>query len=908
MSEPIKRKRKSAAPAEPMPEGGTLAYSWSDMMQPEGNANVSVHSTASGTLEHLESLLRRVPSSDYPTAKEAPGYIHPQCVKTDNGPDKKARPGMFYRCGESVAAQSVFMFDVDECTTDQYYDLLDLLAAADCWSATYTTAKHTEEAPRFRVLFATAQPATTHEEIMIARASLVHKYLSDVKLDAVWKKVSQLMWLPPRGSVLEINPGKLLPLAGLRRYAAKYEVEVPKAAAMAAQNMSYDDDAIAIFAPFLDQLLSMGGRTKGTSVLLPATAGHAASYTSPNNFDAFRFTPPDAHHKQFNVQATHATDVEAMAALKKHSDKLRYACEAVGADADLLLMLQGDYHRYIDGAGQDTGYEVQGEIEAQAQAEAAGAAPINSGLTPITLRKLKEYPEVTEEEVEATAQWMFGKREPWADVRARKIETAKGTKKGQAALKENAKAEEPKEEGEALGIPIEDPRTVDEYQKKARSVLIRKYFAKRFVFVASGSRVLDLALDPSTDKSETRIATTGYELRDFFNLHRNMYFEVMDENGKIKQRSYADDWMESEDRQTAQSFAYVPGGDRLLRGRGKNAPMYVNVFYVPPFRMTDEHDLLDEFLKIVKRTHVHANEAEMFLDWLAFTFRYPAEKVQWAYTNVSETRGSGRGLLGNAINNLLGGHNVTTSNVKQIASDTFHDYAFRSLVTLVEEADSDNDGKRIKVDGRWNDIITAKSGLLNIKCKGQVNTNLYNNMVFFLNRYSLILSEEDRRIQATTGAPEGTEKLDALWVNKWAGVFRNGEEFRDQLASFLWRRDLSNFEYGHADRSLPARAKMLENSATPADEMADELLAELPGVLCTSRILRSLVEQKCATQKIVQPNILLMVIKNRARETGVQVFVDKKNYSCLLFGDMPYNRADDMRNVLAYAKRHGVNA
>lgn len=864
-----KRQRRShVADAEQMPAGGNLHYSWSRQFQPEGRADINVFSTNTGTIEHVESLLA-VTAGDYPDIKTAPGYFCPRCVNTESRKGKgSANPGMFWRDGDSIADQSIYGFDFDfklssgemHPEAHTYVDIIrDALEEADCWWALYTTASHTEEWPRIRVVLATDKPADGDDQMLLVRASLLDRFFRGIPVDSATFTPAQVMYRAPYGSQVEFSTNKNpLRLAGILRHARQAEVVPPKAARRRNVQLTIADDLAAIFTPFMQSLLTLPGASADAgSVTLPATKQHGAQYSGGNHDTSLRFSPPGAGFSQFNVTFVHDTDKTATAKMT-HTDRLKYACEAAGADFELLADLMANYHQQRNSdVSRDSDVTSTEEL-----AEGVGKAPRNSGLLPVALEPMPVIPPPDEDAISRFAETLY--REP---------EVEECDEDSLADLRDQAMAK-------ALTA--------------AENILTHKWFQECFVFIAKGSEICDITEPPNI--------VSPYRMVDFRNTMAPFQFPVVSDKGKVTMHEFSESWRTSKNRQTVRGTVFEPGKARITDIGG--IPM-LNTYFIAPFKMTTETALLDEFMKIVDRTHPIPKEKEIFLDWLAFSFRYPQQKILWAYTNISEARGSGRGLLANAVSNLLGHNNVKPAKLKLVASGGFDDYAWQSLVTIIEEGDSDDTGKRIKVDGHWNDIITSQRSMLNLKYAGQVNANLYNNFMIFLNHYSLILDKADRRIQAITGAPKDVPPLSAEWVAEYAEMFSSCKEFRDQLASFLWTRDLSDFDYGHCDRSLPAREKLLAASETPADEIADDIISSLPGNVIHSKGLQRLVALKCANQKLVDEKTVYFVVRSKATLQGHVVNLNGTTHRCFVYGDPKESYAADL--ALNMQKLQGIN-
>lgn len=415
--------------------------------------------------------------------------------------------------------------------------------------------------------------------------------------------------------------------------------------------------------------------------------------------------------------------------------------------------------------------------------------------------------------------------------------------------------------------------SVDEWdrQYEANRIERHKFFNDSFVLVANKSRIANLNQHPGA---------TPLSLRDWqVQQLPKVYFAW--EGNKVKMHQFSDAWLRSEGRREVFDVSYQPGEGRVFF---RQADALLNRFYMEPFEYTEDEDLLKDFFWLVDRTHPIAKEADLFLDWLAFTFRYPHKRVLWAYTNISEARGSGRGTLKRVIENLIGPHNVKATDVNMVDRDQYHDYAHECRVTIIEEADEKAGGGRVKISGHWNEAITADRRMLNLKYGSNGSSDLFNNMVFFLNKPSIIIDPEDRRINATTGAPAGItpiSKEKAAAINE---LF-NSEAFRDQLASFVWRRDLTDFDYSRSDPTLPARARLLAQSTSVNEEAVDDLLDKLPSWVVPQSKIHQLANSLVENSKILKPEAVIRILQDRVILKKAVTSKDNGSHKCYFFED-----------------------
>lgn len=413
---------------------------------------------------------------------------------------------------------------------------------------------------------------------------------------------------------------------------------------------------------------------------------------------------------------------------------------------------------------------------------------------------------------------------------------------------------------------------VMEWDRQYNENMIQRfqYFNRSFVFIADGSLVANL-----NRQSGQKLL----RLRDWLTTMLPLTYWGTDDKGKPKRYQYGDTWIKSEHRQTAIGVEYAPGMPRIFRQGGDQI---LNRFYIEPFEYTENEDLLELFFWLVDRTHPIKKEAALFLDWLAFTFRYPQERILWAYVNISQARGSGRGTLKRAMEALMGHHNVKATDVNMVDRDQYHDWAHECLVTVIEEADEKANGGRVKISGHWNEAITAHRRMLNLKYGSNGSHTLYNNMVFFLNEASIIIDPEDRRINATTGAPAGAPRISKERTAELQRMIAN-PEFRDQLASFLWRRDLTDFDYTRSDQTLPARATLLAQSTSVNEEAVENLLEKLPSKVVPASMIHEAANKLLDGSKILRADAVIKILQARVVAKAVVTSKTHGAHRCWLF-------------------------
>lgn len=423
--------------------------------------------------------------------------------------------------------------------------------------------------------------------------------------------------------------------------------------------------------------------------------------------------------------------------------------------------------------------------------------------------------------------------------------------------------------------PAEDASEAEQaaYAKAREQVRIQRHqhYAARYIYIARGKEIIDRSLSPNVPPLKW----------DEFKTDRLPEYWI---DAKSKPHLYSESWLRSKNRESVHETGFLPGAPRVYFDR-EDGVQKVNTFYIAPFVPTTAEDRLKDFFWLVERTHPDAKEAGLFYDWLAVTFRYPSLKIPFAHVNISPAYGSGRGRLIKIMSWLLGERNVGITTPADISEDRYHDYMFRRLVTVVEEGDEDANGKRIKIAGVWNDVITSERRMLNLKYGGKYDEHLYNNVFMALNDYSLSISNGDRRIQATTGAAADVADPGPVVWGRVDSLARD-HDFRNQLASWLWRRDLSDFDFRAPDKTLPARARLLMNSGTFEEQLAREILESLPCAVVPATYIDSIVAKACVrdvNKGLNQSAVKRAVNKIASTEKMVDYNNEHKNIRCRVF-------------------------
>ena len=310
--------------------GGSLAYSWSRQNASAGRKDAKVYTTLTGTLEHLHSLLEPLDDSEYGNKNDA-GYITPAMVlRTNPAKESRIEPGMNHRCDASVHSSSIVTLDIDDATPEDFKaDLRTVRRSRDALTL-YTTASHTDDAPRYRIVAVVDAPLFG-DDIVKARYGLVAMLFDGRKLDRASFTLSQAMYRPYTNS--EVFHSK-----GIRLFdAAELVAECPEGVRISegSRNTTLSDEEAAKVGSYREWMeaacFELEGAFNGPNLLLAPTPDHAydAGYQTDAKLGDFQFCPPRDGFGAPNVTLVHDSDKVAVEDMSGR-EKMAYMVKAVG--------------------------------------------------------------------------------------------------------------------------------------------------------------------------------------------------------------------------------------------------------------------------------------------------------------------------------------------------------------------------------------------------------------------------------------------------------------------------------------------------------------------------------------------------------------------------------------------------
>lgn len=309
-----------------------LSYSWSRRNARAEKKDINVRTTHTATLDDLKELIQPLDAvRDGINPKTAPGYITAACDSThstvkdpETGDFKQARKGFFYRCDASVSKSSLAYLDFDSATPEEYQEAVRLVKRSRRGMCIYTTASHTDESPRFRVVMPLARPVEGGDIIRVRHGLLEH-FFKGMGADRSGFTLSQPMYLPPVGATVIwsrrndlIDPDELLE-------------GIPAVDVSGASDYRIPEKLRTAFTDAFEALaFEYGGIMTPRGLKMPATPEHAENYSDPTpRPDDFLLCFPREGYEAPNVTMIHDTDITATEGMSP-KEVWKYACDATG--------------------------------------------------------------------------------------------------------------------------------------------------------------------------------------------------------------------------------------------------------------------------------------------------------------------------------------------------------------------------------------------------------------------------------------------------------------------------------------------------------------------------------------------------------------------------------------------------
>jgi hypothetical protein len=217
---------------------------------------------------------------------------------------------------------------------------------------------------------------------------------------------------------------------------------------------------------------------------------------------------------------------------------------------------------------------------------------------------------------------------------------------------------------------------------------------------------------------------------------------------------------------------------------------------------------------------------QVILDWMACMVQFPGRKIRWCPL-LQSAEGAGKGLLLEFVAAAIGERNVFRVGPGVLASD-YNSYAVGYQFVIIEELWIAG-GMRQETLNRLKECITNDVVSLNIKYLNSGNVANVTNYFALTNHHNAApLNEGDRRWMVIKSllqsAAQKDEAMPQEWVNTCVDLFRN---HAGAIRHYLMNREISA-EFNPDGKAPPTiyHQEMVEESKNPLKVVIEDLIEE----------------------------------------------------------------------------------
>lgn len=248
---------------------------------------------------------------------------------------------------------------------------------------------------------------------------------------------------------------------------------------------------------------------------------------------------------------------------------------------------------------------------------------------------------------------------------------------------------------------------------------------------------------------------------------------------------------------------------------------------------TDEgRKLINKFVQHLKNI-IDEDEAEIFLDWMAYAAQNPGKKILWVPL-IQSIEGAGKSVIGNLlIHHVFGKANAGVVD-PIVLTDTNNSWATDKMLKILEEVKLSGHN-RYEVLNNLKPLITNPYITRKEKFEVSSEVNNYCNFIAFTNyKDALPVDDEDRRWWIVFSSIDSLKDLEKKINQSKQDYFRPLHElagpnsaYGSEFKTFLLQRDISNFDPNFPPESKHKdELKEIERSKVGGiDEIIDLIVA-----------------------------------------------------------------------------------
>lgn len=329
-------------------------------------------------------------------------------------------------------------------------------------------------------------------------------------------------------------------------------------------------------------------------------------------------------------------------------------------------------------------------------------------------------------------------------------------------------------------------------------------------------------------------------------------------------------WLESDDCVKTLGRRYEPQREPIII---EDERKYYNTYRAPSWGHAKGEPV--EFLEHIYHIIPNADEAETFIDWLAYKLQNPRTRsyavlmVAEAKLNIlggesEETFGIGRSTLGDIITAVWqeGVKRVDLSDISGSGDSqaAFNEWADSTQLCICEETKEGASGWREdnKAYERIKNIVDTRP-IPNVRIKpkyGKIfNATVYTNFLMFSNHSDAIqIPEGDRRFYCIANNTQRRAFEDYARLHE----IKEDRGALAQIYQWLMLRDVSSFDPTMPEMTA-TKETMIANSKSGLDEAFEECIADIKENIVTRAVLVEMMETKIPLGDPDRKNITRMV-------------------------------------------------
>jgi len=339
-------------------------------------------------------------------------------------------------------------------------------------------------------------------------------------------------------------------------------------------------------------------------------------------------------------------------------------------------------------------------------------------------------------------------------------------------------------------------------------------YVERYIQVSDGSRVIDTFGDGQ------------------YRIYKEAEF-VKEKKGEVlNKKELAKTWLESPDRSICRGIVWEPGHPEFFSEDGFQ---FYNIYKPADIQPVseDEYDatIAQKFLVHFEYMFPEKDSREHFLNWFAFTVRYPGVHIPWAPLIVSDDEGTGKGLMFQMLTRLVGTDNAGRIQLSDVERD-FNDFLIGKAVILLDEMSKPS--KQSTVD-RLKLYISEDRVSINTKGIAIREHNIYGNMIIFSNNSdAAFMGAGDRRYWVhkmhTLATPDHFARVGGLFSHKVDGKRVYFDEHLSHFLTWINKRNLSKFNYLERPPTTESKREMIEDSRSQLDVELNDMIDHRVGI------------------------------------------------------------------------------